>query len=447
MYSTSTHFLLYISLFVLAPVGLMSADQAEFATHVKVRQQSIQMCPEPSLAPVSDQPADQVAEFFGGLFSTIHWPARWYCGNWSDFHGWFSIASDFFVWASYFAIPIILFTFLYRKRVPKEFRSIFWLFIAFIMCCGLTHLMEVIIFWWPAYRLSTLISFLTATVSSITVFALVKAIPSTLKYKSPAELQQLIDERTQQLEAKTAQLEEMNKELKQFAYVAAHDLKAPLANIESLVQILRKGKYDHTNEIQLFERINNTIVQSKDKIEALNDVLEIKNIKGKPTVETNVLKVLNDSVSSIDELVKENSATMEIDIDRQVMVPMSEVYLSTIFQNLITNALKYRKIDVNPRVRIKSKKVLRNVIIEVSDNGRGIDLEKYGHKFFGLFQRFHLDVNGKGVGLYITKSLMENFGGSIEIESAVDVGTTFRLIFPISTQKFTYENAQADFTD
>src|SRR5438270_1749178 len=90
----------------------------------------------------------QVEEFFSKIFNTADWPPRWHCGTWTDFHGWLYIMSDLFIWAAYFAIPFLLFRILYkRKDIP--FPGIFWLFIAFILLCGTTHLLDAIIFWWP----------------------------------------------------------------------------------------------------------------------------------------------------------------------------------------------------------------------------------------------------------------------------------------------------------
>ena len=417
----------------LLPIGFLSwAQTIEQIPGSDVASYNIQVCIDPQINHQSTN--DQVADFFGGLLSTINWPARWSCGIWSPFHGWFAITSDFLVWLSYFTIPGILFFFLHKKRVPKEFNKVFWLFIAFILCCGLTHLMEVVIFWWPAYRLSTVISFLTASVSIVTVFSLVGVLPASLKYKSPDEMQKIIDERTLLLKGKTSELEQINKELKQFAYVVAHDLKAPLANIESLVNLLEKRKGEFHEGEHLFEKVHNTIDQSRKKIEALNSVLEVRNIKESHEEHTNVLNTLKDTLQIIEESIKENKADIQIDISPSMTLPVPTVYLSTIFQNLITNAIKYQKADQSPKIVIKAYSSGKKYL-EIQDNGRGVDLNKFRDKFFGLFQRFHLDVDGKGVGLYITKTLVENFGGNIEVNSEIDNGSTFKVVFSDSHEQ------------
>jgi signal transduction histidine kinase/membrane protein implicated in regulation of membrane protease activity len=147
----------------------------------------------------------QIKEFLFGLFDTHNWPARWHCGSWSDFHGWLYILSDLLIWASYFAIPILLARML-TKRTDIPFPKIIWLFVAFIILCGTTHLLDAIIFWWPAYRLSALIRFATAIVSAVTVYATYKVMPLVLSLRSVKELEREINER-KIIEAKLAESE------------------------------------------------------------------------------------------------------------------------------------------------------------------------------------------------------------------------------------------------
>src|SRR5262249_38454844 len=113
-----------------------------------------------------------VFNFLTHLFDTTGFRSRWDCCDWTLGHAWLHILSDLAVWSAYFAIPCIIVYFVLRRRdVP--FPTIFWLFGAFILACGTTHLMEAIIFWHPVYRLAGVIKLLTAIVSWGTVGALV----------------------------------------------------------------------------------------------------------------------------------------------------------------------------------------------------------------------------------------------------------------------------------
>lgn len=124
-----------------------------------------------------------IIEFFSGLLETGNWPARWFCGIWSDFHGWLYIISDIGIWLAYFFIPVILIWFI-KKRPDLPFLPVFWLFGAFIILCGVTHLLDAVIFWYPVYRLSALFRFFTAIVSFITVYALIRDLPKLLEVDS-----------------------------------------------------------------------------------------------------------------------------------------------------------------------------------------------------------------------------------------------------------------------
>jgi PAS domain S-box-containing protein len=149
-------------------------------------------------------------DFLTHLFDTSGFPPRWYCGDWTPGHGWLHIASDLGVWSAYVAIPCVLGYFVVcRKDIP--FRSIFWLFVAFILACGATHLMEALIFWWPAYRLAGVIKLFTAIVSWGTVAALVPVVPKMLAMRSPDELEQEIAARNQAANA----LRRVNAKLEQ----------------------------------------------------------------------------------------------------------------------------------------------------------------------------------------------------------------------------------------
>jgi hypothetical protein len=129
--------------------------------------------------------------FLTRLFDTSDFPARWHCGRWTSGHGWLHILSDLGVWSAYLAIPLVLGYFIVRKK-DLPFRKMFLLFGAFILACGTTHLMEAIIFWWPAYRLAGVIKLFTAIVSWATVFALVPIVPKVLAMRSPEELEREI---------------------------------------------------------------------------------------------------------------------------------------------------------------------------------------------------------------------------------------------------------------
>ena len=119
---------------------------------------------------------NDVTEFFTRLFDYSDWPPRWHCGKWSGFHGWLYIISDLLIWSAYFAIPLVIVRYIARRR-DAGFIKLYFLFAAFILACGATHLLDAVSFWFPLYRVNALVRLITGVVSWATVFYIVKKIP------------------------------------------------------------------------------------------------------------------------------------------------------------------------------------------------------------------------------------------------------------------------------
>ena len=124
-----------------------------------------------------------MVEFFTRLLDTSDFPARWNCGRWSAFDGWLHIISDSLIFLAYAAIPATLIV-LVRARRDFAFTWVVWLFIAFILSCGITHLIEAMIFWWPVYRISGLTKAVTAGVSLLAAVMVIRAMPEILRLPS-----------------------------------------------------------------------------------------------------------------------------------------------------------------------------------------------------------------------------------------------------------------------
>lgn len=129
------------------------------------------------------------------LFDTSDFPARWHCGHWSAFHGYTHIVSDLMIWGAYTLLSALLAFFFYRRRDRLPFPGIRWLFVAFIFTCGITHLLDAVIFWYPLYRVAGVMKLVTAGVSWLTVAALIPAIPRALGQPSSAQLTQALKAR------------------------------------------------------------------------------------------------------------------------------------------------------------------------------------------------------------------------------------------------------------
>ena len=144
-----------------------------------------------------------MSELLTCLFDTSAFPARWHCGAWTPTQGWLHILSDLGIWSAYMTIPCILVFFAVRRqRVP--FKSIFFLFGAFIFACGTAHLMDALVFWWPAYRLAGIMKLVTAIISWATVFALIYIAPKAFALREPEELERESAERKRMAELANA---------------------------------------------------------------------------------------------------------------------------------------------------------------------------------------------------------------------------------------------------
>lgn len=153
---------------------------------------------------------EEIQEFITKLFQADDWPPRWVCGEWTSFHGWLYITSDITIWLAYFIIPAIIIFFI-QKRQNIAFLPVFWLFGAFIILCGSTHLVDALIFWWPGYRLSALLRLLTALVSMATAFALIRELPKLIEMKPENELKTYLLEK--QVKLYEAEIEGLKKQL------------------------------------------------------------------------------------------------------------------------------------------------------------------------------------------------------------------------------------------
>jgi signal transduction histidine kinase len=123
------------------------------------------------------------------------------------------------------------------------------------------------------------------------------------------------------------------------------------------------------------------------------------------------------------------TADITYDFNHAPRIFYPKTYLESILQNLLSNAVKYRATNRHLRLHISSAIVNEKTELRVSDNGLGIDLERFGEKLFGLHKTFHDNKEARGVGLFLTKTQVEAMGGSITVESEVDKGTTFTITF------------------
>ncbi len=265
------------------------------------------------------------------------------------------------------------------------------------------------------------------------------------------ERERLLAERTAMLKEKSQVTEELmrsNRELEQFAYVASHDLQEPLRMVSSFAALLREkfsGKLDETtNQYLAFT------IEGAQRMQALvSDLLTFSRVSNQPKepVVVDALVVLDQALANLNSIIIETKA--DVTHDNMPAVLATPVQLAQVFQNLISNAIKFKRPEVSPKIHVGVIKVITPQEIasdpqlttkkspgfwrfSVSDNGIGID-PRFSNKIFQIFQRLHKSGKypGTGIGLAICKKIVEQHGGRIWFESELGKGTTFFFTIPV----------------
>lgn len=251
-------------------------------------------------------------------------------------------------------------------------------------------------------------------------------------------LEKQVRERTESLSKKTREerqarreadeanqeLERKNRELEQFAYVASHDMQEPLRTISSFVELLQKQYQGNLDDRA--DKYMNFIMQASERMKVLiSDLLEYSRIGKKKelsVVDCNML--LKEVLADLGKAI--NEAGAEIKSGSLPIVLAYPTEMKQLLQNLISNALKFKKKDTPPQIQIHAKQVDGHWQFSVSDNCIGID-PKHNERIFAIFQRLHTrsEYEGSGIGLANCKKIAELHGGKIWVESTVGEGSNF----------------------
>ena len=219
-----------------------------------------------------------------------------------------------------------------------------------------------------------------------------------------------------------------NKDLEQFSYIISHNLRAPVANILGLTEELKDESHNAASKLMLTEALSGDVKRLENVIADLNTILQTKREINERKEIVNFLELVDNIKYSINDLIQEKGVHIKTNFAIEE-VNIIKSYIHSIFYNLISNSIKYRKSDCDLLIEITSYMSDDKLYLVFKDNGRGIDLETKGDQLFGLYKRFHADTEGKGMGLYMVKTQLEALGGKISAVSEVNVGTSFFLEF------------------
>ena len=237
----------------------------------------------------------------------------------------------------------------------------------------------------------------------------------------------------QQIEDSNRIISSQNNNLLNFANIVSHNLRSYANNLEIMLGMY-EVEDDPKERAQLFGFLRDISANFKTSVRNLSDIVKVHNLGKAPLQPVN----LNSYVVLVLEMLRTKivatGAVIVNNINPHVEIDANPAFLESIILNFLDNALKYRHETRPPHVELTSMEVGGETVLSIRDNGMGIDLEKYGHKLFGMYNTFHGNADATGIGLYITKFQVESMGGHIGVESKVDYGTWFRIYFRTSTQ-------------
>ncbi|MBE7549330.1 very similar to histidine kinase [Candidatus Kuenenia stuttgartiensis] len=391
-------------------------------------------------------------EFFQNLFTQDFMP-HGQCLLWRPEILWLFVISDGIITASYYSIPVALFYFV-RRREDLEFKWMFVMFGLFIFSCGSTHFLDIWTLWSPSYRFEGVVKFLTAIASASTAIAIWPLIPKAIALPSPSQLRNANLEMTREmngrkkvenelrtsyknLEAAKLLQEHANRAKTQFLSNMSHELRTPLNVIIGYTDLLSEQLPGKLNEKQL-RYIGEINSSGKFLLSLINDLLDMSKIDaGAMELEledVSIDELINGMVSMMSRQFVKKKIKVKIIIEPELSVVMADLRkCKQILMNLLTNALKFTPKDGRVEICAVSDGD-SGVKIEVRDTGIGIAEDKIDKIFSEFYQAENVideQLGGTGIGLALTRRLVELHDGKIGVESKLGKGSTFWFTLPL----------------
>lgn len=250
-----------------------------------------------------------------------------------------------------------------------------------------------------------------------------------------------IVEQNVKLQALTEDLVRKNSQLEEFTQIVSHNLRSPVGNITTLLGFLENAGTDdeRAEYLSLLKESSATTLQMLNEV---NEVLKIKQNRNIGRQHLKFAAVLQQVITLLNAKISQLSAGITADFSECPAIEYPAIYLESIMLNLLDNGLKYSHPDRRPEINFKTYRDRKgDILMEVRDNGLGINLSKYGHHIFKLRKTFHRHPESRGIGLFMIKNQIEAMGGEIKLESQENQGTTFFINF----SKYQSDgNSQAD---
>jgi signal transduction histidine kinase len=241
-------------------------------------------------------------------------------------------------------------------------------------------------------------------------------------------------EKNQQLLETNAELINHNNDLQQFSYTISHNLRGPLASITGLLSLVNENEMGPANT-PLMAHFKSSVSALETTIHDLGGIIDTRNRITRLRQLISWAGLMENVKTQLAKDIEDNQVEFITSFDAAPEIFSVRPMVQSILYNLVSNAIKYRHTDRPCKVQISTREADGFIMLEISDNGMGIDLKRFGDKLFTLYKRFHNHTEGKGLGLFLVKLQTEALGGQIEVRSQIDKGTTFLVKLKIAESK------------
>ncbi len=224
-------------------------------------------------------------------------------------------------------------------------------------------------------------------------------------------------------------LTKINNELKQLAYTSTHDLRSPVNSLLSTIKMIADKNIENEEIIELFDVVKQSAEKLQINLNQYVDALIQKKSLNIEVCQLSFTETLHTIQQSLRSLIIDTKTNIVADFTEADAITFNKGYLESIFLNLISNSIKYAKLNTYPQIAIKSQKKDGIVSLIFTDDGLGFDMEKDKDRIFGFNQTFHEGKDSKGIGLYLVYNHLTSLGGHIAVDSRINEGATFTITF------------------
>lgn len=219
---------------------------------------------------------------------------------------------------------------------------------------------------------------------------------------------------------------EQNQRLLNFSYIVSHNLRSHTSNIESIISLIESAETEEERS-EMMNLLKSVSTSLDETMNHLNEAVSINTNINLDSSPLNLKEYILKTQKILAKQIQLNDASLIIEVSDDTIINYNPGYLESILYNLISNAIRYKHPNRKPIITIKSYKEKEKDILEIADNGIGIDLTKNSDKIFGMYKTFHNHSNTRGIGLFITKNQVQSMGGTITVKSIPNTGSTFKI--------------------